>query len=94
MTRRSPSRKSRSPKRANSSGMVQPGGQLDLGVGVAERQAEPGGEAAADAGLAGAHQADQHDAAARERRQAAPAQAGRSSAASGWAMLRVMVQQG
>ena len=39
------------------------GGQFDLGVGVAERQPESRGEAAADRGLAGAHQPDQHDAA-------------------------------
>ena len=35
------------------------GGQLDLGVGVAERQAEPRGQPPADRGLAGAHQPDQ-----------------------------------
>jgi hypothetical protein len=38
-------------------------GCLDLGVGVAERQAESGGEAAADGGLSGAHQPDEDDAA-------------------------------
>ena len=40
------------------------GGLLDLGVGVAERQPEPRGQAAADRGLARAHQPDQHDGAA------------------------------
>ena len=43
------------------------GRQLDLGVGVAERQAEPGRQPPADRGLAGAHQPDQHDAAAGQR---------------------------
>ena len=43
-------------------GDAAPGGQLDFRVGVAERQAKAGGHAAADAGLARAHQADQHDA--------------------------------
>ena len=42
------------------------GGQLDLGVGVAERQTETGGKAAADGGFAGPHKADQYDAAAGE----------------------------
>ncbi len=43
------------------------GGELDFLVGIAERQAEPGGEATADGGFASAHQADQHDAAAGDR---------------------------
>jgi hypothetical protein len=43
------------------------GRKLDLGIGVAERQSESGGEAAADAGFAGAHQAHQHQAAPRKR---------------------------
>ena len=38
------------------------GGKLDLGVGVGEGKVELGGEAPADRGLAGPHQADQHDA--------------------------------
>ena len=42
------------------------GGQFDLGVGVAERQPEARGQAAADRGLAGPHQPDQHDAASGE----------------------------
>ncbi len=44
-----------------------PGGKLDLGIGVAERQAEAGRQASADRGLAGAHQPDQHDAATGQR---------------------------
>jgi hypothetical protein len=43
------------------------GGQLDFRVGVQERQAQSCGEPAADRGLAGTHQADQHDSASPER---------------------------
>ena len=45
-----------------------PAALLDLGVGIDERQAEPGGQPAADRGLAGAHHADQHDRTARRAR--------------------------
>ena len=41
--------------------------QLDLGIGVAERQAQSRRQPPADRGLAGAHQPDQDDAAAGER---------------------------
>jgi hypothetical protein len=34
---------------------------LDLGVGIDERDGEKAGQAPADGGLAGAHEADQHD---------------------------------
>jgi len=36
-------------------------GVLDLGVGIDELQAQQRGQAAPDTGLAGAHQADEHD---------------------------------
>ena len=68
ITRRSPSRNSRSPKRSNSSGIVQPAAELDLGVGVAERQPEPRRQSPPDRGFARAHQPDQHDRAPRQRR--------------------------
>ncbi len=42
-------------------------GQLDLLVGVAKRQAQARGQAAPDRRLAGAHKADQYDAAAGDR---------------------------
>ena len=67
-----------------------PAARLDLGVGVAERQAERVGEPAADAGLADAHQADEGDGAPRRAgsrltaassgRLAAPARARRAGA--------------
>ncbi len=41
------------------------GGGLDLVIRIEERQVEPRRQAAPDLGLAGAHQADQHDRAAR-----------------------------
>ena len=44
-----------------------PAALLDLGVGVDEGKAEPGGEPAADGRLAGAHHADEHDRRAAER---------------------------
>ncbi len=43
------------------------GSQFDLGVGVAEGQPEPGGEAPSDRGLACAHQSDKHDTAPDQR---------------------------
>ena len=60
------------------------GRQLDLGVGVAERQPEPGRQPPPDRGLAGAHQPDQHDAAPGQR----VGQRGRSPVK---AVLRVIV---
>ena len=42
---------------------------LDLRIGVEEGQMQEVGEAPADAGLAGAHHADQHDAALAEPRE-------------------------
>ena len=45
------------------------GGLLDLRVGVEEGQVQEVGEPPADAGLAGAHHADQHDAALAEARE-------------------------
>ncbi len=44
------------------------GGLFDLGVGIDERNAEPGRQPAADRRLARAHHADQHDRAAAQRR--------------------------
>ena len=43
------------------------GGAFDLGIGIDEGNAEPGGESTADRGLAGAHHTDQHDGTAAER---------------------------
>ncbi len=63
MTRRSPSRKAGSPKRCENFADAVAGRGLDLMVGIEEGQAEGRGQAAADGGLAGAHQTDQHDAA-------------------------------
>ena len=45
-----------------------PGRRLDLGIGVEERQPQPGRQPPADGGFAGAHHADQHDAARAQRR--------------------------
>ena len=66
MTRRSPSRNSGFAEAGEQLGDAAAGGLFDLGIGVAEGQAEAEGEPAADGGLAGAHQADQHQAAAGE----------------------------
>ena len=48
--------------------MVEVGGLFDLGVGVEEGEMQEVGKASADAGLAGAHHADEHDAALAEAR--------------------------
>ena len=61
ITRASPARKYGSPCVAKISGDGHAGGTFDLGVGIDETDAEPGGEPAADRRLAGAHHADQHD---------------------------------
>ena len=49
--------------------MREVGGLLDLRVGVEEGQVQDVGEPPADAGLAGAHHADEHDAALAEARE-------------------------
>ncbi len=43
------------------------GGGLDLGIGIDERNAEPGREPASDRGFSRTHHADEHDGAASER---------------------------
>ncbi len=53
------------------------GGGFDFGVAVVERPAEPGGEAAADRGLAGPHQADEDDGPRAPARRHAAGDAGR-----------------
>ncbi len=52
------------------------GGELDLGVGVAERQPEAGGQAPPDGGLARPHQPHQHHAAAVRRAGGEPGRRG------------------
>ena len=65
MTRRSPSRNTRSPRLRKISSIVSPAAASISLIRIEERQTEPGRQAAADLGLAGAHQADQDDRPAR-----------------------------
>ena len=61
MTRRSPSRNTASPRLRKMSSIVSPAAVSISLIRIEERQTEPRRQTAADLGLAGAHQADQHD---------------------------------